>query len=122
MPDVVVEDVRWFNNPEGTGDRITESTLVDSDVTFYARWAKEEVPPAPGPDPEIDNDTGPENGNDGIPDKGVDGSEENSDDALTPKTSDQAGAATVGILALGAIGATITAILASKALRRRKEN
>lgn len=112
----------WFNNPEGTGDRITESTLVDSDVTFYAKWAKEEVPPAPDPDPEIDNDAGPENGNSGIPDKGVDGSEENSDDALTPKTSDQAGAAAVGILALGAICATITAILASKALRRRKEN
>lgn len=110
----------WFANPEGTGDKIDESTLVDNDVTFFAKWAKETVPPAPDPEPDPDPTPGP----DPEPAPGPDENASNQDkanSAALPATSDQMNLAAAGALAVAA-AALLVAIIASRAFRRRGRN
>ena len=57
----------WFTNPSG-GTKITESTIVTADVTYYAHWTKNPVPDQPSdPTSADDPDSTPAPGSDPTP-------------------------------------------------------
>lgn len=109
----------WFANPEGTGKQIDESTLVDDDVTFYAKWAQEVKPPVTDPDEGGDKGTGDE-GEGSLDEGAANGASQNGSESIAlPATSDRTSLKALSALIVAA-AASLIAVVASRTAKRSR--